>query len=161
VLNSIRLQLTIKAPLLGINPLQPFRLTINGIQNPQTTKRSSSFEVLITDAQLGIVSSLNTDANPVTVMTNTPNTMKKAEFSANTTGAGQNAQYTIKIYPEYPIARGGGVIIVYPSQIGVQSTITATISSVATKADPTVIVERSARRISILNAFAIQQPADG
>ena len=42
-----------------------------------------------------------------------------------------------------------------------QSSITATISSVATKADPTVIVERSARRISILNAFAIQQPADG
>jgi hypothetical protein len=52
-------------------------------------------------------------------MTNTPNTMRKAEFSANTTGAGQIAKYTIKVYPEYPIAQGGGVIIVYPSQIGV------------------------------------------
>jgi len=55
------------------------------------------------------------DANPVTVMTNTPNTMRRAEFSANTTGAGQNARYTIKIYPEFPIAQGGGVIVVYPS----------------------------------------------
>ena len=88
MLNSIRFQITLKSPLRGINPLQPFRLTINGIKNPPTTKRTPSFEVYITDAQLGILSSLNTEANPVSVMTNTPNTMKKAEFAANTTGAG-------------------------------------------------------------------------
>ncbi len=43
---------------------------------------------MITDAQLGILSTLNIDANPVRVMTNTPNTIRKADFSANTTGSG-------------------------------------------------------------------------
>jgi hypothetical protein len=55
----------------------------------------------------------------VNIMTNTPYTLTKATFSANTTGAGQIAKYTIRIYPEHTITVGGGVLIVYPSQIGV------------------------------------------
>ena len=79
VLNGVRFVLNIKTGT-GINPLQPFRLSINGIQNPPTTKSTKSFEVSITDAQLGILSQLNTVSNPVSVMMNTPNTIKKAEF---------------------------------------------------------------------------------
>ena len=48
----------------------------------------------------------------------------------------------------------------YPSQIGVMSTITATIQSTSTRSNPTVKVERSARRIEILNAFQLEQLAD-
>ena len=96
---------------------------------------------------------MGTGSVPLTVMTNTPYTLTKATFTANTTGAGQTARYTIKIFPEHTISVGGGVLIVYPSQIGVLSVITASILSSTTKQSPTIKVERSARRIEILNAF--------
>lgn len=63
IVNSVRFALSVRSP--GINPLQTFKLTINGIQNPISTKPTGSFSVLIVDAQLGILSSLNADANPV------------------------------------------------------------------------------------------------
>ena len=82
--------ISVKPPLTGINPLQTFKITINNIQNPPTTKPTGSFEVNITDPQLSILSTLNVGAGstPVTVMMNTPYTLAKATFSANTTGAG-------------------------------------------------------------------------
>ena len=121
VANGVRVVIGIKPPLRGINPLQTFKITINSIKNPPTTKPSGRFEVNITDPNLSILSRLNvgTGSIPVTIMTNTPYTLTKATFSANTTGAGQTAKYTIKIYPENTISIGGGVLIVYPSQIGV------------------------------------------
>ena len=42
----------------------------------------------MTDNQLNDLSTLNMVANPVTIMTNTPFTISRASFSANTTGAG-------------------------------------------------------------------------
>lgn len=72
----------------GINPLQSFRITVNGVKNPLSTKPSSSFDFTITDRVLSPLSTLNKIGNPVTAMTNTPFTLTKANFSANTTGAG-------------------------------------------------------------------------
>lgn len=157
MLNAVRVVINVKTGVPGINPLQTFRLTLNNIVNPPSTKPSSTFEVQIVDAQLGILSTLNTAQNPLTVMTNTPYTMTKATFTANTTGAGQVAKYTIQIFPEHVISKGGGVLIIYPSQIGVQSSITASILSITSAQSPTVQVEKSARRISIIGAFNSDQ----
>ena len=90
VTNGVRVVIGIRPPLTGINPLQTFKITINSIKNPPTTKPSGRFEVNITDPNLSILSVLNVGSGtvPVRIMTNTPYTLTKATFSANTTGAG-------------------------------------------------------------------------
>ena len=83
----------------GINPLQSFRITILNVGNPISTSMTSSFNLSFTDGSLSTLSILNIAASPVTVMTNTPYTLSQANFQANTTGAGQNASYTITVFP--------------------------------------------------------------
>jgi len=50
MLNAVRVVINVKTGVPGINPLQTFRLTLNNIVNPPSTKPSSTFEVQIVDA---------------------------------------------------------------------------------------------------------------
>ena len=86
--------------------------------------------------------------------TNTPNTISNVQFTPNTTGAAQFASYNIVIYPNHTINSGGGLLIVYPAQIGVQANITASVSSSSASLNPQVSVDQSARRVIIANAFS-------
>jgi hypothetical protein len=97
------------------------------------------------------------------MMTNTPHTLARATFQPNTTGAGQFAAYSIIVYPEHTVGAGGGVLVIYPSQLGVQANaVTATVSSpYASPVNATVVtVQYSSRQIMISNAFREDQPAD-
>ena len=107
--------ITLPSNVVGINPLSTFHITVNGIKNPSSTQQTSTFNFIIADASLGTLSTLNMVTQPVTIMTNTPHTISNATFSANTTGAGQVAAYTIQIFTENKVSAGGGLLVIYPS----------------------------------------------
>jgi hypothetical protein len=98
--NSIKAELFLKGGVTQINVLQTFKIIVSSITNPPSTMPVSTFLVQVTDKQFTV---LNKSPASLTVATNTPYTLSRFNLTQNTTGAGQYAKYTIKIYPNHTI----------------------------------------------------------
>jgi hypothetical protein len=75
--NSIKVAIDLKSSITQINILQTFRITVNGIKNPTSTKQSSDFLVKITDKSQN---DINKSPSGITISTNTPYTLKQSSL---------------------------------------------------------------------------------
>jgi hypothetical protein len=103
-----------------VPPLETFSFDINNIMNPNSTRPSDPIKVQIFES-VDMLSVINEDEGNLIVITSIPHTIlpEFTSFEPSVVGAGLPSTYKIEVGLEHSIKAGGGLLIRYPSQVGV------------------------------------------
>lgn len=141
-----------------IDTLETFNFYISPITNPESTKATSSFDIKIRDTNFN---QINAYTGSLTVSTSTPAQMTTASLAQSDTGAAALSRYTLTFTPLHDIEAGGGILIVYPSQITIPEADDFEVYSVSHSNREDWVLYEDSRQISITNAFRNAFEADG